>query len=115
MSGTLLEANGRLVNAGHLSIQYTDDHAEVASTDVGKDDNSFHFLYVPEGEYTVKVTEPRDVTRTEIMSPPGWTPPSHTEEKILRTFGPTDQPLVLHADISGLTITVPPPTPAATH
>ena len=109
ISGTVLEgATGRTVNAAHVSIHYTDDDSELVSTTVSKEDDAFHFLYVPEGEYTLKITEARDVTRTEIPNCPQCMPPSHTEEKTLRTFGNAQQPLLLHSDITALTIAVPP-------
>ena len=116
VSGTVLEGStGRTVNAAKVEIHYTDDNAQLASTEVSKEDNAFHFLYVPEGEYTLKVTNPRDVTREEIPTCPQCMPPSHTQEKTLRTFGNAEQPLVLHTDITGLTVAVPPrPESAAT-
>ncbi len=109
ISGTVLEgATGRTVNAAKIAIHYTDDDTQLVSTTVSKDDNAFHFLYVPEGEYTLKATEARDVTRTEVPTCPQCMPPSHTEEKTVRTFGNAEQPLILHTDITGLTIAVPP-------
>lgn len=109
ITGTVHEAaTGRTVNAAHIEIHYTDDDTELVSTDVSKEDEAFHFLYVPEGEYTLKVTRARDVTRTEISNCSQCMPPSHTEEKTLRSFGIAEQPLLLHSDISGVTISVPP-------
>ncbi len=71
ISGTVLEgATGRTVNAAHVAIHYTDDDAQLVSANVSKEDNTFHFLYVPEGEYTLKITEARDVTRTEVPTCP---------------------------------------------
>jgi len=109
ISGTVLEgATGRTVNAAKVSLHYTDDNSQLVSTEVGKDDNAFHFLYVPEGEYTLKVTDPRDVTRTEVPNcPPGCVPPTRTEEKTVRSFGNAEQPLILHTDITALTVAVP--------
>ena len=109
VSGTVLEgATGRTVNAAHVEIHYTDDGSQLVSTEVRKEDDAFHFLYVPEGEYILKVTGARDVTRTEIPTCPRCTPPTHTEEKTVRTFGNAEQPLILHSDLSALTIAVPP-------
>ncbi len=109
ISGTVLEgATGHTVNAAHVSIHYTDDHTQLVSTTVREDDNAFHFLYVPEGEYTLEVTDAHDVTRTEVPTCPQCLPPSHTEEKTVRTFGAAEQPLILHSDISNLTVAVPP-------
>ena len=109
ITGTVREAaTGRPVNAAHVEIHYTDDDTQLVSTDVSKDDEAFHFLYVPEGEYTLKVTRARDVTRTEVPNCSQCMPPSHTEEKTLRSFGIAEQPLLLHSDITGLTVSVPP-------
>jgi len=109
VSGTVLEGStGRSVNSAKVEIHYTDDDAQLASTNVSKEDNNFHFLYVPEGEYTLKIVDPRDVTREEVPYPSGTIPPTHTEEKTIRSFGNAEQPLVLHTDITGLTIAVPP-------
>ena len=109
VSGTILEgATGRTVNAAHVAIAYTDDGSQLVSTNVSKEDDSFHFLFVPKGEYTLKVTEARDVTREKIPNCAQGMPPSHTEEKTVRSFGDAEQPLLLQTDITGLSVAVPP-------
>ena len=118
ISGTVLEgATGRTVNAARVAIHYTDDDSQLVSTSISKDDNAFHFLYVPEGEYTLKVTDPREVTRTEVPSCKDASmhcmPPTYTDEKTVRTFGNAQQPLILHTDITALTVSVPPKPAAA--
>ena len=112
ITGSVLVAStGQTVNAAHLAISYTDDGSSLVSTDIDPADNAFHFLYVPEGEYTLKVTNAREVSRTEVPSCPDpasrCMPPTYTEEKTVRTFGNAEQPLILHSDIPNLTITVP--------
>ena len=105
VSGTVQDANsGRAINAGRVTIVYSDDNAELASVNIDKEDSGFHFYYVPEGEYTLKVTNARDVTREEIPYPAGTVPPTHTVEKKLRDYDVEPQPLSIHSDITGLTV-----------
>ena len=103
-----LEQGGRRVNAGRVALVYADDGTELASTQVRGEDEAFHLNFVPEGEYTVKVTGARDVTRTEIPNgPPGTVPPTRTDEKTVRTYGDASQPLVVVNDVTGLVVSVP--------
>ncbi len=110
VSGWLaVEQGGRRVNAGRVALVYADDGTEVASADVRSEDEAFHLNFVPEGEYTLKVTKARDVTRTEVPNgPPGTVPPTHTDEKTVRTYGDASQPLVVVNEVSGLVVGVPP-------
>ncbi len=114
VTGTLLVGeSGVPANAGKVALLYPDDKSELTSTGVSKDDNAFHFLYVPEGNYLLKVTEAKQVSRTEVPNCATCMPPTHTEEKTVRTFGDAQQPLLIQNDITGLTVTVPPtPTPS---
>jgi hypothetical protein len=105
ISGSVLVAgSSHAVNAGQISIVYPDDDTELASTKISKDDNEFHFYYVPEGEYTLKVANASDVTREEIPYPAGTIPPTHTVEKKIRDYEAQPQPLIIHSDVTGLTI-----------
>ena len=100
---------GRPVNAGKLSVLFADDGTQLASTQISSEDELFHLNFVPEGSYTLKVSDAREVTRTEVPYPPGSAPPTHTEEKTLRSYGEATAPLVVTGDVSGMTIAVSPP------
>jgi hypothetical protein len=105
VSGSVVDANsGRAINAGRLTLLYSDDDTELTSVGIDKEDSAFHFYYVPEGEYTFKVTSARDVTREEIPYPAGTVPPTHTVEKKLRDYDVEPQPLSIHSDVTGITI-----------
>lgn len=109
VSGSLVEAgSGRVINAGKVVIAYPDDDSQVASTEISKDDNAFHFYYVPEGEYILKVTGAREVTREEVAYPPGTVPPTHTVEKKLRDYDAQSQAIIIHGDMMGVTISAQP-------
>jgi hypothetical protein len=103
--GSVVEAgSGHAVNAGTVAIHYADDDTELATTGISGEDNAFHFYYVPEGEYTLKVTGAREVTREEVSYPAGTVPPTHTVEKKLRDYDVQPQPLMIQSDITGFTI-----------
>ena len=109
ITGTLLVGEtGVPANAGRVALLYPDDQTELTSTSVSKDDNAFHFVYVPEGNYLLKVTDARQVSRTEFNNCDACMFPTRTVERTLRTFGDAQQPLVITNDITGLTVTIPP-------
>lgn len=109
ISGSVVDAaSGHAINAANIAIVYSDDDTELTSVDIDKEDNAFHFYYVPEGEYTLKVTSARDVTREEIPYPAGTVPPTHTVEKKLRDYDVQPQPLIIQNDITGLTVPAQP-------
>ena len=107
VTGSVVEAEtGRVVNAGRVEIDYGDDDAQVVSTKVEAEDSAFHFPFVPEGEYVIRVWDAADVTRQEVSNGPGSMPPTRVVEKKVRSYGPAEQPLVLHGDVSGVTLAV---------
>ncbi|WP_158793514.1 hypothetical protein [Granulicella sp. L60] len=109
VSGSLLAARtGHTVNAGNVAIVYPDDDTQLVSTKISEDDGSFRFFYVPEGQYTLKITDARDVSREEVPYPPGSFPPFHIVEKKIREYDPQQQPIIINADLSGVTAQVQP-------
>ncbi len=108
VTGTITELrSGHIVNAGKAVLTY-DDGTQLVSTNVDKDDAMFHFDFVPEGTYTLAVSEVKDVTRVEIPNPPGSFPPSDTKETTVREYGTQKQSLIVESDMSGVMVAVPP-------
>ncbi|WP_263385912.1 carboxypeptidase-like regulatory domain-containing protein [Granulicella arctica] len=108
LAGSLVEkASGRPINAGHVSVLFADDGKELMSTDVSAEDDAFHLAFVPEGSYTLRVTNARDADRIEVLNPSGAVPPSNTKEKTLQSFGQTTQSITVTTDVQGLLIAVP--------
>ena len=95
------------MNAGKVTLSYAEDGTELVSAEVSGEDEAFHLMFVPEGDYTVKVTNAADVTREEVSNGPGSMPPTHTEAKTVRSFGDASQPLKVVSDVSGLVVSVP--------
>jgi hypothetical protein len=109
VSGAIVQARtGRVINAGKVALLYPDDNSEAASAKVDKDDSTFRFDFVPEGNYILKVTNARDVSREEIPNgPPGTFPPTRTKETTIKTYGPQQQSIVIAGDMSGVLVSVP--------
>jgi hypothetical protein len=116
VTGTIMQSRtGHVVNAGTAVLLYPDDNSEAASAKVDKDDSTFRFDFVPEGNYILKVTNARDVSREEIPNgPPGTVPPTHTKETTIKTYGSEQQPIVIAGDMSGVLISVPDAVPEKT-
>lgn len=114
VAGTLNEqSSGHIINAGDVALTYSDG-TELAKTQVDGDDSTFHFDFVPEGEYTLKVTNPREVIRESEPLVPNVTPmPGAMKETAVRFYGETSQPLIVQSDVSGLTVPVIPKAPRA--
>jgi hypothetical protein len=117
VSGTLLDSvTGQTVNGGRVELHDVDDNEMIANTTVGGNDDAFHFLYVPEGEYTLKVTNPREVTREEVSNCPdapsgGCIPATHTKETTVQAYANAQQPIAIHNDVTGVTVSIQPKPP----
>jgi hypothetical protein len=110
VTGQIVEAgSGRVINSGKVTLVYADDGGEDASSaTIGPDEPAFRMPFVPEGSYTLKVSDVADVNREEISNGPGVMPPFHTKETVVRRYGTAEQPLVVAGDVSGVSLAVPP-------
>jgi hypothetical protein len=95
---------GATVNSAKLELHYADDDSMVAEAGISSDEDQFHFPYVAEGEYTLKVTNASDVA-------PGNR--SHNQKPI-RTYADASQSIIVKGETSGVTIQVKPMPSAAT-
>jgi hypothetical protein len=99
VSGTVVNSEtGKEVNSATLELHYADDDS-LAST-AGQITNlpGFKFLYVPEGEYTLKVVHAADVKSDRLTARP----------KPILTYADFSQSLIVIGDMSGITIQVKP-------
>jgi hypothetical protein len=103
-------ADAHFVSGAKVELVTRDDHAVIASSGISREDGLFHFEFVPPGEYTIQAKRARDVT---------WVPGKHDpnfpqdmfapeEEKVLKVYGDTEQPITINGEQQGITIVVPP-------
>lgn len=113
VSGSVVAAHdGHVVNGGTLTLVYPDDNAEVTSVQIDKRDEAFHFAFVPEGEYLLKLTDPKDVVREETPNSPGMFPPSQTRERLIHRYEDGEQRITVRGDLSNISISVNEPKAA---
>ena len=116
LTGSLVDARtGHAINAGTVRVFEAGESDSIASVKVSDDEPVFHLEYLPEGEYTVRIKDARDVAREEIAYAPGSFGAQHFKETTLKSYGSYESPLVVQADQTGLLIPIPalkPGTPA---
>jgi hypothetical protein len=112
--GSILAAHdGHILNGGKLSLLYADDRSEAGRTSVSKDDNTFTFAFVPEGDYILRA-DGVDNDYVEVPNSPDSWPPTHTEPKLLRSYGTAEQPIHVAGELTGITVSAPDPPPRST-
>ncbi|HEY4378913.1 MAG TPA: carboxypeptidase-like regulatory domain-containing protein, partial [Acidobacteriaceae bacterium] len=107
ISGIILNLEtGAPINRGDVELHNADDDSLCTVTALRSAAGQFHFPYVAEGEYTLKVRKASDVS-------PGAR--SH-DEKPLRTYADASQPILVKGEMNGISIPVKPSThiPAVT-
>ena len=107
VSGTLVARDGHALNAGRVSLRYTGEDDGLTSVEVDRETRQFVFLYVPDGAYTLTVEDARDVTGVEAPNGPGFTPATRLEEKTVRGYAKTEQPLIVQNDVENVIAIVP--------
>jgi hypothetical protein len=101
------QRDGHVINQATLSLVYADDKTPVETTRFSGDESGFAFAFVPEGNYTLQVSNAADVVLEDLPNPPGSTPPTHSETRTLRSYGASEVPVQVDGDRLGLNVTVP--------
>jgi hypothetical protein len=102
VSGTVLNLEtGVPINRARVELHNADDDSTCTTTEISPATGQFHFPYVAEGEYTLKVTNASDII------------PGKGDQKPIRTYSDTSQPLIVKGEMNGVTIQVKPKPPAA--
>ena len=110
--GNILAArDGHILNGGKLSLLHADDRSEAGHASVSKDDNTFTFAFVPEGDYILRA-DGVDNDYFEVPNLPDSWPPTHTESKLLRSYGTAESQIHVAGELIGITISAPDPAPA---
>jgi protocatechuate 3,4-dioxygenase beta subunit len=97
ISGTVLsEETGAPISRADVELHNADDDSTCTVTAINPTAGQFHFPYVAEGEYTLKVTNASDIF------------PGKGDQKPIRTYGDASQSLIVKGETSGVTIQVKP-------
>jgi hypothetical protein len=108
ITGEIVAAHdGHVVNQGNVKLLDADDKSEVESGKLERTDGKFHLLFVPEGNYILRVDTAADVAYEDVPYPPGSVPPTHEETHVIHAYGATDQPINIHDDAPTVVLSVP--------
>jgi hypothetical protein len=98
--GTVLAPDGHPINFGNVALLYADDRSFFSLVTVSSDDGSFHFAYVPDGNFILSVQNARDIDRAN------YHPGTYSYETV-RTYGNFEQHITVKNDVESLTLNVP--------
>lgn len=107
ITGSLINVSGQPINSGHIALLAEPGNIVVASAFVHEDEAVFHMDLVPEGHYTLHVTEARDVNRQFVRDDKDPNQISDFKETVLETYGDYEAPLEVLSDLPNLTLTIP--------
>jgi hypothetical protein len=101
ISGTVFNLEtGAPINRAEVELHNADDDSTCTVTKI-TNTGQFHFPYVAEGEYTLKVTNAADIL------------PGKGDQKPIRTYADASQPLIVKSETNGIAIQVKPQPMAA--
>jgi hypothetical protein len=108
ITGEIVAAHdGHVLNQGNVKLVDADDKSEVESSKLERADSKFHLLFVPEGNYILRVDNAADVTYEDVPYPPGTMPPTHEVAHPIHAYGNADQPINIHDDAPTVVLSVP--------
>ena len=106
VTGQVLAKDGHAVNGGKATLMNADDQSKVTDTEINFDDSKFHLEFVPEGEFTLKVSGAKDVRKVQVANAPGSVPRFHDETKTVRSFGDSQQTIKVLGETTGVVLQV---------
>ena len=113
VGGQVLAKDGHALNGGKIKLLYADDNTEMTETEVQYADQAFHLDFVPEGDFLLKVSDAKDLTKVQVENAAGYTPRFHEESKTVKTYGDAERALKVEGDAADVMVTVPESKPAS--
>jgi hypothetical protein len=107
ISGSLVNLSGQLINSGHIVLFAVPGNIKIASAFVNEKDAAFHMDLVPEGHYTLSVTEARDVNLKVIRDNKDPNQIQDIKRTVLQTYSDYQAPLEVLSDLPSLTLSIP--------
>jgi hypothetical protein len=104
VSGSVIDARtGQALNAGQVRLMNAKgDSAAAASIDA--ETRTFTFAFAPEGEYTLRIGDAREVQSEPPSADAGSR--QRAREKLLRAYQTGELPVIIHGEITDLTLPV---------
>ena len=107
ISGSLVNLSGQPINYGHIVLFAMPGNIKIGSAFVNEEDATFHIDLVPEGHYTLSVTEARDVNLKIIRDDKDPNQIQDIKRTVLQTYSDYQAPLEVLSDLPSLTLSIP--------
>jgi len=111
ITGTVISAQTAApISSARVELHNADDDSTCTTTMFDAATGQFHFPYVAEGEYTLKVVDAADIIPSKSID--SGDAARTQEQKPIRTYADASQSLIVKGEMNGITITVKPQAPA---
>ncbi len=109
ITGSLVDArSGRVLNSGTVSLYTPDGEQEIGNVSLSSDDTTFRLEFVPEGMYTVRVEDAREVVRELQPAGSGFVNPEPTyKETTVKSYGKYEASFKVESEMTGVTLPIP--------
>ena len=107
ISGSLINSSGQPINSGKVALYTAADNIEMDIAFVSEEDATFYIDLVPDGAYTLRVTDARNVNAQFVRDLQNPNIIGDIKRTTLATYADYQAPLEVTGDITGLIITVP--------
>lgn len=107
ISGSLVNSSGQPINSGKVTLYTAIDNIEMDAAFVSEEDATFYIDLVPDGAYTIRVTDAQNVNTQIVRDLQNPNMIGDIKRTTLATYADYQAPLEVIGDITGLTIAVP--------
>jgi len=109
ISGSLVDAgSGRVLNSGTVALFTADGEQQIESVSLSADDTTFRLEFVPEGTYSVRVADAREVVRElQPSTSPYGDPEPKYKETTVKSYGKYEAPFKVESEMTGVTLPIP--------
>ncbi len=107
ISGSLVNSSGQPINSGRVTLYTAADNIEMDVVFVSEEDGTFDIDLVPEGTYTLRVTNAQNVNSQIVRDVQNPNMIENIKRTTLATYADYQIRLEVTDDITGLTIALP--------
>ena len=107
ISGSLVSSSGQPINSGKVTLYTAIDNIEMDAAFVSEEDATFYIDLVPDGTYTLRVTDAQNVNTQIVHDRQNPNVIDDIKRTTLATYADYQAPLEVTGDVTGLTIAVP--------
>jgi len=108
VTGSLVDARtGAVINSGSVELFIAGHERWTYGITIDYHEPTFHFDFIPEGQYTIRVPDARDINR-EVVPGDDSRRGTAIQEIVVRTYAPYEAPFIVQKDMIGITLPLTP-------